>query len=142
MQTKVNINIAVDVVAALTQQTLHKNIFFMDNSISNSLYEGTEYLTTKCQAGQMIKWNIYAIDLQTPIVIKNISFINDKSCDVNKENSNAEYSEKNNPDAKTWTGIVPWYMTPNVPYKYRLEVQMGEGPKSILSIDSACLMRV
>lgn len=142
MQVKININIAVDVVAALSEQTLHNHIFMMDNSIFNSSCQGTSNLTTNCQTGQTIEWVIYAIDLQTPVAIKNISFISAKNDTYNKEEPNNQYNEQNNLDSKTWTGIVPWYMTPYLPYKYKLEIQMGEGPSSIMSIDSSSLMRV
>lgn len=142
MQEKVNINIAVDVVAALSEQTLHNHIFMMDNSISNSSCQGTENLTTSCTAGQIIQWVIYAIDLQTPVAIKNISFITTENDAYSKEESNFAYNEQANLDSKTWTGIVPWYMTPYIPYRYRLEIQMGEGKNSIMSIDTSSLMRV
>lgn len=141
MQAKVNINIAVDVIAALSEQTLHNHIFMMDNSIFNSACQGTAYLTTKCQPGQVIHWVIYAIDLQTPVVIKNISFINAENYDCNRKKTNLAYKKNENLDLKAWTGIVPWYMTPYVPYKYRLEIQMGEELNSSMFIDTCSLMR-
>lgn len=142
MQSKININIAVDVIAALSEHTLHNHIFMMDNSIFNSSYKGTEYLITKCQPGQMIHWVIYAVDLQTPVAIKNISFINTKNYDCNSEKLDFGHNEWDNLDLKTWTGIVPWYMMPYASYKYRVEIQMGEGKNSIMFIDTCSLMRV
>lgn len=139
MQSKININIAVDVIAALSEKTLHNHIFMMDNSIHNSSCQGTEYLITNCQSGQMIHWVIYAIDLQTPVAIRDISFIPRKNDNYRKEKFSNQYS---NNDSKEWTGIVPWYMEYNVPLKYRLEIQMGEGANSIMCIDTPCLMRV
>ena len=112
MQEKININIAVDVVAALSEQTLHNHIFMMDNSIFNSSCQGTSNLTTSCQAGQIIQWVIYAIDLQTPVAIKNITFIGAKNDTYNKDESKFLYNEQDNLDSNTWTGIVPWYMVP------------------------------
>lgn len=142
MQEKININIAVDVVAALSEQTLHNHIFMMDNSIYNSSCQGTSNLTTSCKPGQIIQWVTYAIDLQTPVAIKNISFITTKNDTYNKEESNFAHNEQDNLDSKNWTGIVPWYMTPYIPYRYRLEIQMGEGQNSIMSIDTSSLMIV
>lgn len=139
MQSKININIAVDVIAALSEKTLHNHIFMMDNSIHNSSCQGSQYLTTNCQAGQMIHWVIYAIDLQTPVAIRDISFGSKKNYDYGKVKTDFQY---NIHDYKEWTGIVPWYMAFNIPLKYTLEIQMGEGTNSIMSIDTPCLMRV
>ncbi|MDO9105753.1 MAG: hypothetical protein Q7U57_12440 [Methylovulum sp.] len=136
---QININIAVDVIGALSDQTLHNHLFMMDNSVFNSTGQGTDGLSTLCRPGQVIQWVAYAIDLQTPVSIKNISFIGaDNKHDI--ENDIDPIS--GNPDLNAWTGIVPWYMELGMPYKYKLALQMGEGANSILYADTASLMRV
>ncbi|MER5643230.1 hypothetical protein [Streptosporangium sp. NPDC002524] len=47
-----------------------------------------------------------------------------------------------NHDLLVWEGIVPYDMTPGVPYRYRLSVRLHEGPNSVLHIDSPALLRV
>jgi len=46
-----------------------------------------------------------------------------------------------NLDLKVWAGIVPACLTPGVTYRYRLELRMHDGARSVLSIDSPALMR-
>ncbi|MFE7595110.1 hypothetical protein ACFU6K_37490, partial [Kitasatospora sp. NPDC057512] len=43
-------------------------------------------------------------------------------------------------DLNVWSGVVPPYLVPGVPYRYRLELQMYEGEHSVLHIDSPALM--
>lgn len=142
MQSKININIAVDVIAALSERKLEKHVFLMDNSLLGGTGQGTNHLTTFCRPGQVIKWLVYAIDLQTPVAIKNITFIGGNNDCNSMDQVNCGYGERDNPDTKDWTGIVPCYMVPQLPYRYRLELQMGEGLHSILCIDAPSLMRV
>jgi len=130
-----NINIAIDVIAALSDKTLRGNIFVMDDGLLNSRNKGTDHLVTVCSAGQLIKWSIYAIDLQTPVSIKSISFSQTEK-DNNEDIPNNHYT---NLDLNEWSGYLPNYLLPNKQYKYKLELQMGEGQYSILSIDSLCL---
>lgn len=132
---QININIAVDVVAALSDQSLENHVFLMDNSVYPSTGQGTGALATACQAGQVIQWLGYAIDLQTPISIKNIRFLS-------AQGGADGAAPDGNPDLNAWTGIVPWYMVQGLPYLYRLELQMGEGKENVLSMDTAALIRI
>lgn len=75
MQNQININIAVDVVRALSEKSLCNSIYVMDDSPFGSPGKGTGELSTRCMPGQTIHWVIYAIDLQTPVAIKSISFL-------------------------------------------------------------------
>jgi hypothetical protein len=141
MQNKININIAVDVVKALSDKSLHNNIYMMDNSCQGNQNPGTEALCTFCLPGQTIHWVVYAIDLQTPVVIKSISFINvceqtEIQIPNNKDNS---LFPEDNLDLKTWTGILPC-MKPLHKYYYRLELQMGNGINSVMSVDTSALL--
>ncbi|MGC5010752.1 hypothetical protein ACLQ2R_08315 [Streptosporangium sp. DT93] len=47
-----------------------------------------------------------------------------------------------NHDLLIWEGIVPYGMTPGVPYRYRLSLRLHEGANSVLHIDSPALMCV
>jgi hypothetical protein len=144
MQNKININIAVDVVKVLSEKTLLNNVYMMDNSVYGSENQGTEQLCTRCVPGQTIRWIAYAIDLQTPVAIKDITFI--PSCSQLKsvqveENSDSDnvILPEDNPDLKIWTGILP-YMVQRHTYRYRLTLQMGNGINSLMSLDSAALL--
>lgn len=138
----INIVIAVDTIGALSDGELNGNIFLMDNSPWNSGGQGTANLYTLCPPGQVIQWVIYPIDLQTPASIKNITFIGAAS------NSNVQHKNycmravKGMPTLNSWTGIVPYYMVPGLPYRYRLDIQMGEGKNSIMYTDTPSLIRI
>jgi hypothetical protein len=195
-----NINIAVDVVAALSDKSLKGNVFLMDNGSFESTNQGTDYLTTLCIPGQLIRWTVYAIDLQTPVAIKNISFLSntegikdpveeeilfnecsdtkivatkelhtdgesltdDSVCqpdlpsspidqELNQETIAEDKAPKSevqnvfyydNLDRFDWTGYVPQNLVPGLEYNYRLELQMGQGKYSSLSIETSSLKRI
>lgn len=141
MQNKININIAVDVVKALSDKSLHNNVYLMDNSCLGNQNPGTETLCTYCQPGQTILWVVYAIDLQTPVAIKNISFIPiDETTGTENSGKNTYYlGSEDNLDLKTWTGILPC-MQPGYKYYYRLELQMGNGLHSVMCINTPALL--
>ena len=144
MQNKININIAVDVAKALSEKTLLNNVYMMDNSGYGNKNQGTDQLCTCCLPGQTIRWVVCAIDLQTPVAIKDITFISSdsqlKSAQVEENgDSNTGILQEDNPDLKIWTGIVP-YMVQGHTYRYRLTLQMGNGNNSVMSLDSLALL--
>lgn len=128
-QNQINVNIAVDVLRALSEKSLCHSIYIMDDSPWGSIGKGTAELCTLCMPGETIHWKAYAIDLQTPVAIKDITFRPDEE--------NCE--EDVNPDLKTWTGIVPDLM-PGRKYHYRLKLQMGNGKDSCMYIDGSSLL--
>lgn len=140
MQKKININIAVDVIGALSDKKLDKYIFLMDDSMLDSKCQGTKFLETICISGQIIKWKVCAIDLQTPVSIKKIFFKSNNHEEYNGESF--EFVEKNSPDLNVWEGIVPGHMEKGFSYKYNIQLQMGEGKESIMSIDTPSLLRL
>jgi len=136
MQNKIIINIAVDVTKALSEKTLLNNVYMMDNSVYGSKNQGTEQLCTFCMPGQTIHWIVYAIDLQTPVEIKDITFISNNTL---TEQTKVEKLPEENLDLKIWTGILPC-MYQGHPYRYRLTLQMGNGIYSVMSLDSPVLL--
>jgi hypothetical protein len=140
MQSQININIAVDVTKALSEQTLEKSIYMMDDSLLGSTGQGTGELTTVCQPGQAIRWVVYAIDLQTSVSIKNISFIAAAGKYESSEAIKGGQPEAD-PDAKEWIGILP-YMEPGLKYAYRVELQMGKGEYGYMAIDTPSLTMI
>lgn len=141
MQNQININIAVDVIKALSEQQLENNIYMMDDSILESSGQGTERLCTLCKPGQTIRWTVYALDLQTPVVIRNISFaaLSEKSKYGNGLNVNC--LDDVNPDSNEWAGVLPLIMEGHK-YNYHMELQMGKGRHSCLVIDAPSLMYI
>jgi|GEM_PF-718394 len=156
MQSKININISVDSVEALSKKTLTDNIFVMDNSSFGSQGQGTATLATACAPGQEIHWVATAIDLQTPVCIQNICFLpdalpavtvatgtDDSTTAVEEtEDSKAEQPAElmSQLDLYTWTGYLPYCMVPAKPYRYQLVLQIGNGKNSVLAIDTLSLI--
>lgn len=160
MQSQININIAVDVMKALSDQSLHHTMYMMDDSVCGSMGQGTDHLCTMCISGQTIRWVAYPLDVQTPVAIKAITFLpsgegsNGEACGMpvaghadeqrigeeNAGNSAQSYLDNPNvqPDLKTWKGVLP-YLQPGRQYRYRLELQMGNGKDSCLSVETASL---
>lgn len=146
MQTKINIVVLVDVVGALSEMTLNNgNLSMMDDGLNQSTSQGTTDLCTNCFPGQTIQWTCTAVDLQTPVEIRSITFLGsnggtqDPSAPTVPGADDAGESEKLG--LNVWAGVVPPWMTPGKPYNYRLELQMYEGENSLKSIDS-CSLRV
>ncbi|KAF0814289.1 hypothetical protein IGB42_01190 [Andreprevotia sp. IGB-42] len=136
MQT-INIVTIIDVLGALSKGSLQNNIYMVDNSW-NSENQGTSDLVTSCYPGQPINWIIHAMDVQTPVLIDSINFLD----------KDRQYSVSHGFDAKpvlgtaphwyTWSGIVPCYL-PAGEYRYSLKLQMGRGQNSIMYSDAPAL---
>lgn len=148
MESKLVIFCTVDVIAALSTRTLQNgNLCMMDNGTSDSLHQGTPDLCTKCYRGQLIEWTIVAVDLQTPVAIRNITILGPYGAYGSHDNSMSPSMQSTHFDANKlhlpiWSGFVPWHMVPGVAYRYRLELQMYEGRNSIMSVDTPALMCV
>lgn len=137
MESKINIVSVVDVVEALSTRTLlNGNLCMMDDSRFQSINQGTTNLITLCYPGQLINWVVYAVDLQTPVSIRNISFVGSRGF---KSEIDLSDTDSDKLDLNVWSGIVPAYLVPGVEYKYRLELQMYEGKNSIMYVDTPSL---
>ncbi|MFI6300019.1 hypothetical protein ACIBEJ_51090 [Nonomuraea sp. NPDC050790] len=136
-KSHVNIMALVDVIGALSDRSLlNGNLCMIDNGGLHSTKQGTPELCTNVQAGQVVQWTVLAVDLQTPVDIKNITFVGQPAV----PGGDGDDSEKL--DLDVWSGVVPQHMVPGVPYRYRIEFQMYEGPHSLLHVDSPALMRI
>ncbi|MEU6387822.1 hypothetical protein [Streptomyces sp. NPDC046939] len=140
---QVNIVAVVDVIGALSGGTLlNGNLCMMDNSDHDSTGQGTPYLCTAVRPGQVVQWTVLAVDLQTPVEIKNITFLGHNGDEAVPGERVSSESDGDTLDLAHWAGVVPPTLTPGTPHKYRLELQMYEGAHSVLHIDSPALMGV
>ncbi|MFF0742840.1 hypothetical protein ACFYVL_20825 [Streptomyces sp. NPDC004111] len=167
MKQQVNIIAMVDVIGALSDRSLHNgNLSLIDNGDYQSRAQGTPDLVTLVRPGQVVQWTVLAIDLQTPVEIKNITFLgpDGESTRVDATRGTThhpgaaghpasrprshdeapdveEETDGDKLDLEVWSGIVP-QLPSGVAHKYRLELQMYEGEFSTLHIDSPSLMCV
>lgn len=76
MNPKVNIVVVVDVIGALSDGTLRNgNLCMIDDGSLQSTGQGTPELVTVVKPGQVVTWSALAVDLQTPVEIKSITFL-------------------------------------------------------------------
>jgi hypothetical protein len=138
--SRISIVSIVDVVGALSEKTLlNDNLCMMDNSPWQSTGQGTPRLCTFCQPGQLINWVVYALDLQTPVEIRNISFIGAGTGSGAQHQSDPSAAESGQLHRCVWSGVVPSHLVRGVEYKYRFELQMSEGKNSVMVVDSPSL---
>jgi hypothetical protein len=140
MKPQVNIAVVVDVIGALSSKTLlNGNLCLMDDGTFQSTGQGTPQLCTVVAPGQVVQWSALAVDLQTPVEIKSITFLGADGRDDGGTGGD-ESVDGDRLDLNVWAGVVPPSMAPGVPHRYRLEVQMYEGEHSTVHIDSPALM--
>jgi hypothetical protein len=127
----INIVTIVDVIGALSKGALRDNLYMADNSWCSER-KGTADLATACYPGQRISWVVHAVDVQTPVLISAISFLN-------TDNNQPVRDLATTPGfAPHWSGLVPCYLPPGL-YGYRLKLQLGCGSRSTMSVDTPAL---
>ncbi|MFF4919288.1 hypothetical protein ACFY4B_01730 [Kitasatospora sp. NPDC001261] len=168
MKPQVNIAVVVDVIGALSDKSLlNGNLCLIDDGSFDSKNQGTPDLVTVVVPGQVVQWSALAVDLQTPVEIRSISFVPadgtagaaaygvDPAAPAGSAVEGVDAGAADGADGaapadhrvaagqldlNVWSGVVPPYLVPGVPYRYRLELQMYEGEHSVLHIDSPALM--
>jgi hypothetical protein len=160
MKDRISIVVMVDAVGALSDRTLHNgNLSLVDDSSAGSRLQGTTDLVTAVVPGQVVQWTPIHVDVQTPVEIQAIEFLSGAT--VSPAAGQAVPSHPAGPgaapgtgvdavgsngyenhDLLVWEGVVPYDMTPGVPYRYRLSLRLHEGPNSVMHIDSPALLRV
>ncbi|MFE7592197.1 hypothetical protein ACFU6K_22585, partial [Kitasatospora sp. NPDC057512] len=76
MKPQVNIAVVVDVIGALSDKSLlNGNLCLIDDGSFDSKNQGTPDLVTVVVPGQVVQWSALAVDLQTPVEIRSISFV-------------------------------------------------------------------
>lgn len=151
MKPKVNIVVLVDVIGALSEGTLHNgNLIMVDDGALRGTGQGTTDLCTVVSPGQVVGWSVLAVDLQTPVEIRSITFLGPEAAagaeptgDAGAgvaDGTDSDSADGEKLDLDDWTAVVPDYMVPGVPYRYRLELRMHEGPHSLLHLITPALM--
>ncbi|GII77035.1 hypothetical protein Sru01_20170 [Sphaerisporangium rufum] len=159
MSDRISIVVMVDAVGALSDRTLHNgNLSLVDDGPA-SRHQGTPDLVTVVSPGQIVQWTPIHVDVQTPVEIQAIEFlpagavpapagpdaapgtaapaaVPAPTVDATDSGGHENY------DLLVWEGVVPYGMTPGVPYRYRLSVRLHEGPNAVLHVDSPALLRV
>ena len=121
MRPQVNIVGVVDVIGALSDQTLLKgNLCMMDDGAWESTGRGTSALSTVCRRGQIVQWVVHAVDVQTPVEIRNITFLGSDRSTIVPGHDDARAAGGGG--LTVWSGVFPSYAVPGMEYRYRLEL--------------------
>lgn len=135
----INIVAVVDVIGALSQRSLENCMFMADNGCQ-SVGQGTAELKTVCRPGQCVAWKVYPVDVQTPVLIKAITFL-DGEAEARAAAGQTRYgpgTAGSEPEWTAWNGTVPCDIKPGL-YRYRLELQMCKGANSVMSAETAAI---
>lgn len=115
----VNISIFVDVIALLAGEGTEKSIFLFDDSPVGSVGKGGPGLQTPVYPGQLVRWTLKSIDVQTPVWLSGLSFEDYPAADT------PVCSTVSPVWARNWEGYVPGWSVPSALYPYRLSLQFG-----------------
>ncbi len=117
MIPQINIITVVDVVGALSSDSLEENLFMMDNSRSRlTTGQGTDKLCTGVTFTQVLNWHIWAIDVQVDLLPHGIRWFDSSKKPLSEEKSPCAKSKLYGaPSGSYWAAIV------------KLQEQIGEG---------------
>lgn len=134
-----NIQIFVDVIALLVDSPVEASVFLYDDSPVTSPGRGTAQLRSPVYPGQLVRWSLAPIDVQTPVWLDSLTF----GPHATELPDGAEIPAPSRPDpiwARNWEGYVPWGLLPGVDYPYRLTLGFGGATKRLLTIDGPSLV--
>jgi hypothetical protein len=140
MRHQVNIAVVVNVISALSVRSLGGgNLCMMDDGGLGSTGQGGVALHTVCRPGQLVTWEVVALDVQTPVEIHAITFLDPDGRPV------ADLAEPvpgfdRSTGSPVWSGVLPIGLAPGAVYPYRFEIRMGDGEFSLLHVDTAALV--
>lgn len=120
----------IDVVSALAEGTLERNIYLLDNNkVNGSLDEGTSELKTKVKSGDVLVWTVSPIEPEVYVGITDITMDNEY-CEPLKQ-----FYEGT--DVAYWVGKVKKDMD-QLQYqaKYKVGTRAGEFPWQLTLIGS------
>lgn len=134
-----NIQIFVDVIALLVDSPVEAAVFLYDDSPVTSAGRGTPQLRSPAYPGQLVRWSLAPIDVQTPVWLDSLTF-GPHPAGLPDE---AQIPTPPRPDpiwARRWEGYVPWGLLPGVDYPYRLTLAFGGAITRRLIIDGPSLV--
>lgn len=132
-----NIQIFVDVMALLLGNPAEGAVFAYDDSPVPSQNKGTPNLQTPVWPGQLVRWYLIALDVQTPAWIRRVRF------GSNLPSSPAPEIGAETPWSVSWEGYMPLYgVMPGQTFPYQFELGFGalSPQRSIVTGPSLCVM--
>lgn len=161
--TIINIQMFVDAVALLSGAPQSQAVHMFDDSRIGHEDQGAPSLVSSVLPGQLVRWTVNPIDVQTQVWIKSIAFGPATTAPENEEagddTSNAVAKDEhavamqsvNEPfgvpramaPAPVWSqrfeGYVPCEILPDVPHPYRVDLCFASGGGAAITIEGSAL---
>ncbi|MBP2314385.1 hypothetical protein [Azospirillum soli] len=134
-----NIQIFVDVIALLVDSPVEAAVFLYDDSPVTSAGRGTPQLRSPVYPGQLVRWSLAPIDVQTPVWLDSLTF-GPHPADLSDGVQIPDPPRQDPIWARRWEGYVPWGLLPGADYPYRLTLGFGGAIKRLLTIDGPSLV--
>lgn len=138
---QINIVTVVDVLGALSDNSLEGNMYMMDNSRSKlTTGKGTGVLSSAVRHTQVINWHVWPVDVQTDTEITNIKWFKNGRLITDSEDEPCAKSMKYGAQSGSyWAAVVkfpkmtkdgtPSGMEDSIPggiYHYQMEILMTQ----------------
>jgi hypothetical protein len=155
-----NIQVFVDVVALLSGAPTTKAVHMFDDGGLGSARQGTPDLVTAVLPGQLVRWTVNAVDVQTQVWLKDVVFgpvpaapepVADETAaaDADAAQDDAEDGvvmplvQAQAPAIPVWgkrfEGYVPFAILPDLPHVYHLKLAFASGTGPTVTVDGPAL---
>ncbi|PTE21738.1 hypothetical protein C5F48_10715 [Cereibacter changlensis JA139] len=134
--TPVNIQVFVDVIALLSGASPAQAVHLFDDSSAGSEALGTTGLVSSVLPGQLVRWTVTPLDVQTQVWIRGIAF--------GAAPPDAPPSAADDPPvwSRRFEGYVPADIFPGAPHPYRLDLCFGAANGPIVAVEGPALRLV
>ncbi|MGY4403785.1 hypothetical protein [Bradyrhizobium sp. USDA 3315] len=113
--TPLNIRVFVDVIALLLGNAVDGNVFMFDDGVSGGESLGTAKLVSSVWPGQLVRWSLTPLDVQTMAWLTGVSF----------DGAALPATGCLLPWALQWQGYVPPWSAPGSRHSYRMTLVTG-----------------
>ncbi len=157
-----NIQVFVDVIALLSGAPLNKAVHMFDDSGLGSEGQGAHALVSTVLPGQLVRWTVNALDVQTQVWIKDINFgpvivrpasaegeaeATTDELDADAGQPASEMPEPWLPAApgpvpiwgKRFEGYIPFEILPELPHVYHFKLAFAKGNGPAVTVDGPAL---
>lgn len=157
-----NIQVFVDVIALLSGAPSNKAVHMFDDGGMGSEGQGTHALISAVLPGQLVRWTVNALDVQTQVWLKDVTFgpatestVSDEAeaqstTDEPEADAGQQTSEAPNPWqesaagpvaiwGKRFEGYIPFEILPELPHVYHFKLAFAEGNGPAVTVDGPAL---
>jgi hypothetical protein len=157
-----NIQVFVDVIALLSGAPSNKAVHMFDDGGMGSEGQGTHTLVSAVLPGQLVRWTVNAVDVQTQVWLKDVTFgpavertVSEvaevqSTTDESDTDTWQQKSEAPNPWPETaagpvpiwgkrFEGYIPFEILPEMPHVYHLKLAFAQGNGPAVTVEGPAL---